>query len=88
MFWYEFLQLPLSKLHPFPHLPCFFFQVFDFGSEVYIWNGRNAPFETRRLGVKLATDLWQNTSINGHPCETKGPRRPEWCLSGKVNEVT
>ncbi len=46
--------------------------VFDFGSEVYVWNGKSAPFETRRLGVKLAKDLWEKglegtAPVEGHP---------------------
>ena len=28
--------------------------VFDFGSELYVYNGKNAPFETRKVGARLA----------------------------------
>ena len=28
--------------------------VFDFGSEVYVYNGKNAAFETRKVGARLA----------------------------------
>jgi supervillin len=67
--------------------------VFDFGSEVYVWNGRSAPFETRRLGVKLAKDMWEKgldgtAPVEGHPLipNAKGAKRPEWALLGKVNQ--
>jgi supervillin len=32
--------------------------VFDFGSELYVWNGKNAPLERRRVAVSLAQELW------------------------------
>lgn len=28
--------------------------VFDFGSEVYVYNGKSAAFETRKEGARLA----------------------------------
>ncbi len=28
--------------------------VFDFGSEVYVYNGKSAAFETRKVGARLA----------------------------------
>ena len=28
--------------------------VFDFGSEVYVYNGKSAAFETRKAGARLA----------------------------------
>ena len=31
--------------------------VFYFRTEVYVWNGKNAPFSKRRLGLKLAKDM-------------------------------
>ncbi|KAG5889512.1 hypothetical protein JTB14_008999 [Gonioctena quinquepunctata] len=33
--------------------------VFDFGSEMYVWSGKNAPLDRKRLALKLAKDLWQ-----------------------------
>jgi supervillin len=65
--------------------------VFDFGSEVYVWNGRSAPFETRRLGIKLAKDLWEKglegtAPVEGHPLIPKGTKRPSWAILGKVNQ--
>ncbi|XP_049958498.1 supervillin [Schistocerca serialis cubense] len=32
--------------------------VFDFGSEMYIWNGKNASLDTRREAIHLARELW------------------------------
>ncbi|XP_063981805.1 supervillin [Diachasmimorpha longicaudata] len=32
--------------------------IFDFGSELYIWNGKCAPVESRRSSLKLAESLW------------------------------
>jgi supervillin len=32
--------------------------VFDFGSEMYVWNGKNAPLDRRRVAVGLAQELW------------------------------
>lgn len=48
--------------------------VFDFGSEVYVWNGKNAAFPTRRLGLKLAKDMLAEE------------KRPEWTLFGRINQ--
>ncbi|XP_023234443.1 uncharacterized protein LOC111634006 [Centruroides sculpturatus] len=33
--------------------------VFDFGSEMYIWQGKTAPFEKRKVAVVLAKELWE-----------------------------
>ncbi|XP_074029765.1 supervillin isoform X3 [Leptinotarsa decemlineata] len=33
--------------------------VFDFGSEMYVWSGKNAPLDKKRLSLKLAKDLWE-----------------------------
>lgn len=32
--------------------------VFDFGSEMYIWSGKNASPEKKNLAMKLAKDMW------------------------------
>ena len=48
--------------------------VFDFGAEVYVWNGKNAPFPKRRLGLKLAKDM------------ISGENRPDWHLFGRINQ--
>ena len=48
--------------------------VFDFGPEVYVYNGKNAPFSTRRLGLKLAKDMITDE------------QRPSWHLFGRINQ--
>jgi len=37
-----------------------FFQVivFDFGTEFYVWQGKAVKPEQRKLGLKLARQLW------------------------------
>ena len=32
--------------------------VFDFGSEMYVWTGKQAPFHNRKVGLRLARELW------------------------------
>ncbi|KAK3915554.1 Supervillin [Frankliniella fusca] len=34
--------------------------VFDFGSEMYVWNGKNAPLELRKVALQLAKELWEH----------------------------
>lgn len=55
--------------------------VFDFGSEFYVWNGRNAPPNAKKFAMLLAEEMFQTTfdytmchlspfsfsSICGHP---------------------
>ena len=48
--------------------------VFDFGPEVYVYNGKNAPFSARRLGLKLAKDMISMEN------------RPDWHLFGRINQ--
>merc|ERR1719510_1212638 len=50
--------------------------VFHFGSEVYVYNGKNSPFPTRRLGLKLAKDMLAQDQ----------PSRPLWNLFGRINQ--
>lgn len=33
--------------------------VFDFGSEFYVWNGKNVSLSKRKIAVKLAKELWE-----------------------------
>ena len=33
--------------------------VFDFGSEMYVWTGKQVPFAERKVGIRLASELWQ-----------------------------
>ena len=53
--------------------------VFDFGPELYVWNGKNAPFPTRRLGLKLAKDMIESETGTGS-------LRPSWTLFGRINQ--
>lgn len=32
--------------------------VFDFGSEMYVWSGKNAPIDDKKIALKLAKDIW------------------------------
>ena len=32
--------------------------VFDFGSEVYAYSGKSANFNDRKIGARLAQELW------------------------------
>lgn len=32
--------------------------VFDFGSEVYVWHGKDVPLSDRKAAVQLAKQLW------------------------------
>lgn len=34
--------------------------VFDFGSEMYVWSGKNAPNEQKKVALKLAKELWED----------------------------
>ena len=72
--------------------------VFDFGTELYVWNGKNASFHDRKIGLKLARDLWDNEEKNkelivknDHPLfrndfSNATGSRPSWTLLGKVNQ--
>ncbi|XP_063919951.1 uncharacterized protein LOC135134963 isoform X4 [Zophobas morio] len=33
--------------------------VFDFGSEMYVWSGKNAPIEKKKLAFRLAKEMWE-----------------------------
>ncbi|CAH1156175.1 unnamed protein product [Phaedon cochleariae] len=33
--------------------------VFDFGSEMYVWSGKNAPLDKKRQTMKLAKEMWE-----------------------------
>ena len=33
--------------------------VFDFGSELYIWQGKTVTPAQRKIGLKLAEQLWE-----------------------------
>ncbi|XP_066250261.1 supervillin-like [Euwallacea similis] len=34
--------------------------VFDFGSEMYVWSGKNAALEKKKMALKLAKEMWED----------------------------
>lgn len=56
-----FRPLTISMLDPNRVL------VFDFGSELYVWNGKLADKSTRQMGLQLAQQLW-NDSFDFSEC--------------------
>ena len=34
--------------------------VIDFGTELYVWNGKNAGFDLRRAGANLVRRVWDD----------------------------
>ncbi|XP_022243845.1 supervillin-like isoform X3 [Limulus polyphemus] len=72
--------------------------VFDFGSEMYVWQGKKAPFEQRSVSVRLAKELWDQ-GFNYSECDInplhpepdekvlmKGNQRPSWALFTKISQ--
>lgn len=69
--------------------------VIDFGSEVYVWNGKSASFDLRKAGINLAKKIWdsgfdysgarKSNPILAAEDQLTGPR-PAWGLLGKVNQ--
>ncbi len=67
--------------------------VLDFGSEVYVWNGKDAPFDLRRAGANLVKKVWEDGydySGADRPNPVLGTSeltgtRPEWGFAGRVN---
>ena len=63
---------------------------------MYVWNGRSAPFEARRVGLKLAKDYFDDKANNAdyvanhllmkNEPSAGGAQRPEWTILGKVNQ--
>ncbi|XP_033114401.1 supervillin-like isoform X2 [Anneissia japonica] len=71
--------------------------VFDFGAELYLWQGRCTSAEDRKLGLKLSQLLWEqgydysdydiNPIFPSDPEKSKkGKSRPDWALFAKMNE--
>ncbi|XP_052080646.1 uncharacterized protein LOC127718635 [Mytilus californianus] len=75
--------------------------IFDFGSELYVWQGKAVKPDQRKLGVKLGRKLWENgydyraalinplCPLRTEECgglTMEGTKRPDWALFGKVNQ--
>ncbi|XP_056144387.1 supervillin-like [Lampris incognitus] len=73
--------------------------VFDFGSEVYLWHGKEVSFGKKRVALQLAHQVWagaydySNCSINpldpshcNSSIQLQGEGRPSWALFGCLSE--
>ncbi|KAM6963474.1 supervillin-like [Tautogolabrus adspersus] len=73
--------------------------VFDFGSEVYVWHGKDVSLGDRKVAVKLGKQLYSgsydfsNCRVNplDASCTDKdvpqqGEGRPSWTLFGRLSE--
>ncbi|XP_041736431.1 supervillin isoform X7 [Coregonus clupeaformis] len=73
--------------------------VFDFGSEVYLWHGKDVAPGDRSVAVQLAQQVWggpydySNCRVNpldpthcNPNIQPQGERRPDWALFGCVSE--
>ena len=88
-----FRSLSISILDPNEVL------VMDFGSELYVWNGKHADKTKRNIGLQLAQQLWNDPYdfseciINPfNPLDYNEQtnqiitQRPTWCSLGKQNQ--
>ncbi|XP_058274853.1 supervillin isoform X4 [Hemibagrus wyckioides] len=73
--------------------------VFDFGSEVYVWHGKEVTLAQRKVAFQLAKHLWNGTfdytncdinPLDPGGCNSLIPRngqgRPDWAIFGRLTE--
>lgn len=68
--------------------------VFDFGTEMYIWVGKNVSNVHRKKAVDLAKDMWLkgydyseiDMSPFGAEATLKAEKRPDWAWFTRVNQ--
>uniref|UniRef100_A0A8C4NJG6 HP domain-containing protein n=2 Tax=Eptatretus burgeri TaxID=7764 RepID=A0A8C4NJG6_EPTBU len=68
--------------------------VFDFGTEVYVWHGKEVSLSTRKLAFQLARQLWAGPydysscrlSPLGKDLSRTGEGRPPWALLGRLTQ--
>ncbi|XP_056626802.1 supervillin a isoform X12 [Triplophysa dalaica] len=73
--------------------------VFDFGSEVYVWHGKEVTLAQRKVAFQLAKHLWNGTfdysncdinPLDPGECNPliprKGQGRPDWAVFGRLSQ--